>query len=75
MDYSLCPPEILVTDKGPEYFNSTLLMFCTYFGIKYRPRHANEPWAKDLVESQSKHPGRFIRTYLKPQNIQMGSSS
>ena len=62
------PPEILVTDKGPEYFNSTLTNFCTYFGIKYRPRHANEPWANGLVESQNKHLGRFIRNYLQPQN-------
>ena len=49
---SFCPPEILVTDKGPEYFNSTITNLCSYFGIKYRPRHANEPWANGLVENQ-----------------------
>ena len=62
------PPEILVTDKVPEYFNSTISHMCTYFGIRYRPRHANEPWTNGLVESQNKHLGRFIRNYLEPAN-------
>ena len=59
------PPEILVTDKSPECFDSTISHSCTYFGIRYRPRHANEPWTNGLVESQNKHLGRFLRNYLE----------
>ena len=56
----------LVTDRGTEYINKELTNFCTFKGIKHIPRTSHSPWTYGLVESQNKHLGRFIRSYLNP---------
>ena len=60
-------PDILVTDKGNEYFNSEFAHLCRTYNVQFKPRTPYAPCSNGFVENINRKLNTFLCTVLDTQ--------
>ena len=56
--------EILVTDKGTEFFYKESITICHLYNNKHKPRTSHAPWTNGLVERMKRSLQEYLRCII-----------